>query len=249
MELYLATDGQRLEKALESTAQLAHMSYRLGPEGTLLSSPLPPSLRGGLLMLSDEEGRYPDAPEPLCRALLRECLHRRYAGVIVDGAPPESFCRYLDEVLTRQGRRLFLPESAADFAPHALAVVCTALTSGSLDERLTRAADKWGPDRLALDLQRMMADFPLSAPGGGTPLTISRLHELANGRATYFSRPLCARYFTYRAEDGATRFVLFDDVQTLKSKVETAEKLGIGFSFFMLPEVEDLVQVLFSAAK
>ena len=80
MELYLATDGQRLQTALQSTAQLAHMSYRIGPEGTLLSSPLPPALRGGLLMLSDEGGKYPDAPQSLCRALTRECLHRRYAG-------------------------------------------------------------------------------------------------------------------------------------------------------------------------
>lgn len=157
MELYLATDGQRLQTALQSTAQLAHMSYRIGPEGTLLSSPLPPALRGGLLMLSDEGGQYPDAPQSLCRALTRECLHRRYAGVIVDGTPPERFCRALDEALTGQGRRLFLPEAAADFAPHALAVVCTALTSGSLTQRLTRAAERWGPERLALDLQRMMA--------------------------------------------------------------------------------------------
>lgn len=245
MELYLATDGQRLQTALQSTAQLAHMSYRIGPEGTLLSSPLPPALRGGLLMLSDEGGQYPDAPQSLCRALTRECLHRRYAGVIVDGTPPESFCRALDEALTGQGRRLFLPEAAAELAPHALAVVCTALTSGSLTQRLTQAAERWGPERLALDLQRMMADFPLSGPGGGVPLTVSRLRELAQGRATYFSRPLCARYFTYR-DGGDTRFVLFDDGQTLKSKMEEAEKLGIGFGFFMLPEVEDLLTVLFA---
>ena len=245
MELYLATDGQRLQTALQSTAQLAHMSYRIGPEGTLLSSPLPPALRGGLLMLSDKGGQYPDAPQSLCRTLTRECLHRRYAGVIVDGSPPESFCRALDEALTGQGRKLFLPEAAAELAPHALAVVCTALTSGSLTQRLTRAAERWGPDRLALDLQRMMADFPLSGPGGGIPLTVSRLRELAQGRATYFSRPLCARYFTYR-DGGDTRFVLFDDGQTLKSKVEEAEKLGIGFGFFMLPEVEDLLAVLFA---
>ena len=42
MELYLATDGQRLQTALQSTAQLAHMSYRIGPEGTLaVLSPAP----------------------------------------------------------------------------------------------------------------------------------------------------------------------------------------------------------------
>ena len=40
MELYLATDSGRLQQAMACTAQLAHMSYRIGPDGTLLASPL-----------------------------------------------------------------------------------------------------------------------------------------------------------------------------------------------------------------
>lgn len=246
MDLYLAADSGRLQQAMTCTAHLAHMSYRLGSDGTLLASPLPDTLRGGLLMLSDEDGAYPEAPEGLCRRLLQECLHRRYAGVILDAAPPENFCRTLDELLFRQGRKLFLPEKAAQFAPHGTAVVCTACTSGSLEDKLAEAAEHWGAEHLALDLQRMMIDFPLSASGGdAVPLTPDRLHRLAEGRPTYFSRPLCARYFTYHT-DGGSRFVLFDDAQTLKSKMETAEKLGIRQGFFMLPEVEDLLSVLFA---
>ena len=217
MELYLATDSGRLQQAMACTAQLAHMSYRIGPDGTLLASPLPDTLRGGLLMLSDEGGTYPDAPE--------------------------GFCRTLDELLARQERQLYLPEAAAGYAPHGTALLCTALASGSLEDRLAAAAEKWGPERLALDLQRMMLDYPLSAGGEATALTPPRLHALAEGRATYFSRPLCARYFTYRTDSGS-RFVLFDDVQTLRMKMDMAEKLGIRQGFFMLPEVEDLAQSL-----
>lgn len=220
MELYLATDSGRLQQAMACTAQLAHMSYRIGPDGTLLASPLPDTLRGGLLMLSDEGGTYPDAPEGLCRQLVQECLRRRYAGVVLDAMPPEGFCRTLDELLARQERQLYLPE-----------------------DRLAAAAEKWGPERLALDLQRMMLDYPLSAGGEAAALTPPRLHALAEGRATYFSRPLCARYFTYRTDSGS-RFVLFDDVQTLRMKMDMAEKLGIRQGFFMLPEVEDLAQSL-----
>ena len=245
MDVYLAADSGRLRQAMACTTQLAHMSYRMGPEGTLLSSPLPAGLRGGLLMLSDEGGRYPTQAEGLCRALAQECQRRHYAGVVLDAAPPEGFCRTLDEALTRQGRKLFLPESVAPFAPHGIALLCTALTSGDLEQHLSDAAGRWGPERLALDLQRMMIDYPLSGPGSGVPLTIGQLHQLAQGRATYFSRPLCARYFTYRSDGGSTRFVLFDDLQTLQAKMEVAERLGIRQGFFMLPEVEDLTGGLF----
>lgn len=245
MDVYLAADSERLRQAMACTTQLAHMSYRMGPEGTLLSSPLPAGLRGGLLMLSDEGGRYPTQAEGLCRALAQECQRRHYAGVVLDAAPPEGFCRALDEALTRQGRKLFLPESVAPFAPHGIALLCTALTSGDLEQHLSDAAGRWGPERLALDLQRMMIDYPLSGPGSGVPLTIGQLHQLAQGRATYFSRPLCARYFTYRSDGGGTRFVLFDDLQTLQAKMEVAERLGIRQGFFMLPEVEDLTGGLF----
>ena len=46
MELYLAADSGRLQQAMACTTQLAHMSYRIGPGGTLLASPLPDTLRG-----------------------------------------------------------------------------------------------------------------------------------------------------------------------------------------------------------
>ena len=108
------------------------------------------------------EEPIPDASEGLCRQLVQECLRRRYAGVVLDAMPPEGFCRTLDELLARQERQLYLPEAAAGYAPHGTALLCTALASGSLEDRLAAAAEKWGPERLALDLQRMMLDYPLS---------------------------------------------------------------------------------------
>lgn len=247
MELYLAADSVRLQHAMAYTAHLAHMSYRLGADGTLLRSPLPETLRGGLLMFSDEGGVYPTDPAFLCRQLLQECVQRSYVGIVLDAAPPEAFCRQLSELLNAKNRILYLPEKVASFTDHSMVLLCTAQTGGSLEDRLRTAVTQWGASRLALDLQRMMLDYPLTAPSGnGTPLTPEQLHTLADGRATYFSRPLCARYFTYHRAN-VTRFVLFDDVQTLKSKIELAETLGIRQGFFMLPEVEDLLDVLFDA--
>lgn len=79
MELYLATDSGRLQQAMACTAQLAHMSYRIGPDGDASGLPLPDTLRGGLLMLSDEGGTYPDAR--------RACAASWCRNVCVGGTP------------------------------------------------------------------------------------------------------------------------------------------------------------------
>ena len=45
--------------------------------------------------------------------------------------------------------------------------------------------------------------------------------------AVFFSGELCARYFTYMSRDNGAHFVLFDDGDTLRHKVEVARELGI----------------------
>ena len=57
--------------------------------------------------------------------------------------------------------------------------------------------------------------------------------------AVFFSRDLCARYFTY-TEKGETHFVLFDDADTLNQTVKTGAKMGFAAAFFMWPEVRDI---------
>lgn len=77
-----------------------------------------------------------------------------------------------------------------------------------------------GAERLALDLERVMMDFPLPCPSGcGTPLTREELLALREKHpsSVYFSRELMAKYFTYSAGNG-THFVLFDDARDLAAK-------------------------------
>ena len=124
--------------------------------------------------------------------------------------------------------------------------MCTALSGGTLEGRLTQAVDQYGAEHLALDLQRLTMDFPLPCPGGqGTPLTLPQLEALAAGRPTFYSDALCARYFTLTRQ-GQTHFVLFDDARTLRRKLELARQLGIRDALVMLPEVEDLLEPLFA---
>ena len=77
------------------------------------------------------------------------------------------------------------------------------------------------------------------------------LAELLERRrpSVFYSGDLCARYFTTTAENGESRFILFDDADTLRRKIRLGQELGIGAGFLMYPEVEDLLPELFGQRK
>lgn len=115
-------------------------------------------------------------------------------------------------------------------------VVSTALSGGTLRQRLGDACRRFGARRLALDLACVRMDFSLPAPyGAGTALTPQQLTELRGRRTVFFSPELCARYFTYE-QSGMTHFVLFDDADTLHRKIALGTELGIPAGFLALPE-------------
>lgn len=252
MTRYLAVTPDDLIRAKSYTPYIAHVAYRVGHDGHLLRAVLPPQLRGGLAVLSDYDVPTVSWGEALVQELLQECLQRSYAGVMLDferHTPQGSFVRTLDDTLHRHHRRLFVPESYAPHTTHASILINTALSGGVLSERLTQAVAQYGAARLMLDLQRLAMDFPLPCPGGeGAVLPLDELDRLRQGHSVFFSEELCARYFTYR-RGNATRFVLFDDAETLQRKIAMGEGLGIPEGCFMYPEVVDLLDTLYTSNK
>lgn len=86
MPLYLAATPDRLAQARAVTPRLAHVAYRLGSGSELLAAPLPSTLRGGLMVVSDWDCPPLDDPDRLARQLARVCLRRGYAGAARYGA-------------------------------------------------------------------------------------------------------------------------------------------------------------------
>ena len=257
MTLYLTAAPDRLAQARAATAQLAHAAYRIGPGSHLLAAPLPAALRGGLMVVSDRQAPAVEQPEPLARQLVRVCLRRGFSGIVLDLEElPEgrwaedraALIRQLAPLLGAYGRRLYVPEIYAAASPETVGLLCTALSGGSLQGRLEETCAAYGAQRLALDLERLMMDFPLPCPSGeGRPLTGEALAALLEKKrpAVFYSADLCARYFTCLRE-GESHFILFDDAGTLKRKIEMGQALGIREGFVMLPEVEDLTGFLFT---
>lgn len=175
--------------------------------------------------------------------VVQECRRRRYGTVIVP-FPAAELTEALAQPLHRSGIALWVHEKCAHTAPGARVLVCTALSGGDIENRLSACCRAFGPDRIVLDLQRLRMDFPLPCPTGeGIPLTDEQLAALQTGRQIFFSRELGARYFTYR-RGGETRFVLLDDGDTLHRKIALGERLGIHRGLLTLPECADILRDL-----
>lgn len=252
MSVFLAVTPAEAASCRGYRVPLVHIAYAVGDGGRLLRSELPRGAQGGLLGLSDRcNGPLSELPM-LCRAILGECHAHRFGGVLADfegGAREDRlpFLSRLGAMLAQSGRRLYVPEAFA--VPEASVLICTALSGGTLRERLSDAAARYGTQRVALDCQRLAMDFVLPCRSGeGTPLTPEELSARRErcGAAVFFSEELCANYFSYTAQ-GRAHFVLFDTAETLRCKLRLGRERGMETAFLMYPEVSDLLPELLNA--
>ena len=232
-ETFLVTvPPQQLHRLKGTTATPAHLAYRMGPGPRLLRSGAP--ARGGRMVLSDLGFQGLGSGDILCQEILAECRSREFSGVILDfdrRLPPlEQLAARLETLLTRRGLSLTVPEAYGHCTQRAGVVIPAAISGGTLRQRLEEAGQQFGRDRIVLWLEQTAEDFLLPSPTGcGTPLSpdqLARLRERLHP-SVFFSQELCARYFTYMSRDSGAHFVLFDDAETLRRKMDLARRVGI----------------------
>ena len=186
------------------------------------------------------------------RDILNLCRERGFRGVVLD--PEEEPCPFLsrlihglDRGLERDGRGFFLPERCAAFSRRAFLFLPSAVSGGSLRQRLEQATEDYGAKRLVLALERSSEDFPLPSPDGrGKELTRQELESLLRrlGGRPQFSPDLCAWTLPYLDRQSRPRVLLFDNVDSLRRKRDLARELGIGRFFLLYPQLEDLLPSL-----
>lgn len=244
MKTYLAITPKEAEQLPPCSAPLVHIAYVIDADGMLARSNLPDRIRGGLMGLSDRCKKPLPRTQALVRTILHECDVRQFDGVFADFdlSPLPDRVPFLDQLgaaLSQRGKQLYAPL----FVPSGCVPVSTAISGGSLREMLCDARSRYGAERTALDVQRLIMDFPLPCMSGqGRPMTVEELHAFQKRRdiSVFYSRELGAHYFTHRL-DGETHFVLFDDAQSLRAKLSLGTQLGFSAAFLMYPEVRDLL--------
>ena len=150
MQLMIAAAPPLRQMACGAQLPIANAAYRI-ENGVLCALPMPPALRGGAMLLTGAAG--PFSPETAA-GVVQECRRRRYGTVIVP-FPAAELTEALAQPLHRSGIALWVHEKCAHTAPGARVLVCTALSGGDIENRLSACCRAFGPDRIVLDLQRL----------------------------------------------------------------------------------------------
>ena len=80
-------------------------------------------------------------------------------------------------------------------------------------------------------------------PNGISLSAAARAALLAQtGAQPFFSRELCAKYFTYMNADGQAHFVLYDDDSTLAAKLAQLAGCGVQNVFALFPDAAGLLK-------
>lgn len=245
-DMILVCAGADSIRARESGLPLLQFGLRLQTDGgvcrTLLSGQ-----QDYLGVLDQGIARF---SAPICGQILAEAERVGASGVFVDcenhTQAVDDFLHALDKQSAKRKIRLFVPFCQAQAVTHACLVVDTAISGGCLQERFQRLAQKY-PGRIAADLRAVSRDFLLpSANSEGTLLSAQARDELRRktGAQTFFSRELCARYFTYMDKENNGHFVLFDDGDTLQAKYRCLKSLSISPIFARYSDVCEILPML-----
>lgn len=254
-QFVLTAPPSALREATSFGIPVAHIAYRIGPGMQLLRANMPISLRSGL-MLIDSSGFNGQGGNiiDLCRQIIRECSVRNFDGIILDfegntHALLEQVIGKLASITAPRGWPLYVPEEYAHCSDKTRIIIPSALSGGSLQQRLSDACGQFGAHRVALGVQRIAEDFTLpSSNGRGKPLTREELRRYIHTKnpSVYFSDELCAQYFTYSSHRDGAHFVLFDNAGSIRKKIQIARSLGLIACIFAWPEVEDIIKNIIS---
>ena len=236
MRLYLTASEEELP-ALPEGLGIALVDPAFGGGG-------PASGRDGVLLLG-EELRWDQ-----CGDIAAECRRRGFSAVLAGFGRPSALdvLRFCDALLRRRITPI-LPEESWQEGCGGELLLSSAISGGTLEERL-REALRLCPD-IALDLERLRHSFPLPCPDGqGEPISARTLEEQLRAYGSgSFSRELMCRALPV-TEGAESRFLLYDDRETLCEKVRLAAALGVRRGFLLYPEwsPEDAAAALEAAA-
>lgn len=174
--------------------------------------------------------------EACCRQILGQCERHGYGGICClfpfGGLNLlRNVVKSLELACKERFLSFYVSEDYGKDVERGKILVSTALSGGTLEGRFRGLMERFGASRIVMDIECMGEDFLLPAPKGcGDKLEYEEITQLMHreNASVFFSKELCARYFTYQNRENSLRFVLFDDQGTVREKIACARKWHLG---------------------
>lgn len=237
----IAAAGRDADTVRRAGLQCLHLCTALSENGSFTVLQHPVCVRGDLLGIADR-GSKVRSPSSFAASAVSLAQSRGCDGILADfqrRALAETVSA-LDENCHRCGLSFWIPVELIEHAPHAICIAETAISGGSLTKRFSSLCEKYGSNRVAAQLIRACARFsiPSSTPDG-EPMDFDQAESFRRqmGAVPFFSRELCAKYYTCTL-DGTARFVLFDDAETLRAKQAALRAIGVTRQLVVYPDAE-----------
>ena len=151
-QLILAVPPEDVTAAQTYGLTLAHVAYRVGGGPHLFRSNLPIPVRGGLMYIDDSGFDGRGTPDTFCQEVVRECSARGFGGIICafDRNLPllAAIVTQLGPMLARQSRSFYVSEPYGRHTATGRVLIPTALSGGSLRQRLSEAAERYGTGQI-----------------------------------------------------------------------------------------------------
>ena len=183
-KLYLAAPPEYCTGAVRTKLPVAHMIYKIGRGYHLYRAEIQGPISGGLMVV-DTDGYTGGGPTSiLASEIMGQCRAFKFTGIVLDTLRDHSpllrsLAEHLASAAKRSGLRLFVPESLADIDDSVSVIITSAVSGGTLRQRLSDGAARYGKERLALEIERLRMDFLLPAKSGcGVVLTAEELKDL-----------------------------------------------------------------------
>lgn len=244
--LVIVCAGKDTLKASIYDIQLLQLCISVGKGMSLNRLYIPAKARGDILGISDIG--ITDGDINFCvKSILYEVRKGEFKGIFADFERDNeevlSLLSKLDEMAYKENIEFYAPICNQKAVKYGFLVAQSALSGGNLEDYILELDEKY-KNRIAVSIRPICTDFVLpSQDSEGTPISQQEKQEKMQkyDAGAYFSRELCAKYFTYMDENEQGHFVLFDDLDTISAKIQRLNNLPVKKIFALYPDIEKLL--------
>ena len=245
IKIFLFASPHEASDVFKITRNCTFFSYFIDKEGLFRRKNTPFGNTSRLMYVSDYgTASCADADfQKLAADIARECRIRRFSWVFFDFETPQSalLLSYASQFIRSPGFTIFVPRMFAGNTSGAKTVISSSISGGSFSQMLRDAVSAYGCENICLDVSLTRKDFTMpSYMPEGRDISDRELCEITekHSPSVFFSKDLCSKYFTY-SENGEHHFVLFDDADTARAKLDIAEQMGIPYAFLLYSDFKE----------